>query len=107
TWGFDALGLPVTDTTTDVSAVPETSGGRGLSLSPAHSLGTNSEGYCDFVDAFGRPLGGGTAPPAGTAYIRRWSIEALPADPDNTIVLQVLVTRAGSGHGADTSATAA
>jgi prepilin-type N-terminal cleavage/methylation domain-containing protein len=101
TWGFDALGLPVTDTTTDVSAVPETGGGRGLSLSPAHSLGTNSEGYCDFVDAFGRPLGGGTAPPAGTAYIRRWSIEALPADPDNTIVLQVLVTRAGS-HGADT-----
>ena len=81
TWGIDALGLPVTDTTTDASAVPETGGGRGLSLRRRTRSAPISEGYCDFVDAFGRPLGGGTAPPAGTAYIRRWSIEALPADP--------------------------
>jgi prepilin-type N-terminal cleavage/methylation domain-containing protein len=107
-WGFDALGLPVTDTTTDVTALPGTTGGgRGLSLSPANSLGTNTDGYCDFVDAFGRTLGGGTTPPAGTAYIRRWSIEALPTNPDNTIVMQVLVTRAGTPNGADTSKTAA
>ena len=107
-WGFDALGLPVTDTTTDVTALPRTTGGgRGLSLSPAHSLGTNTEGYCDFVDAFGGALGGGTTPPAGTAYIRRWSIEGLPTNPDHTIVLQVLVTRAGTSNGADTSKTAA
>ena len=108
TWGFDAQGLPVTDPTPDVTAVPESaSGGRGLSLSPAQSLGTNTEGYCDFVDRFGRALGDGTTPPAGTAYIRRWSIEALPTNPSNTIVLQVLVTRAGRRSGADTSKTAA
>ena len=108
TWGFDAQGLPVTDTTTDVTAVPEVaSGGRGLSLSPAQSLGTNTEGYCDFIDIFGRALGGGTTPPAGTAYIRRWSIEALPTNPSHTIVLQVLVTRAGRRSGGDTSKAAA
>ena len=108
TWGFDVQGLPVTDTTTDVTAVPEIAGGgRGLSLSPEHSLGTNTEGYCDFVDNFGRPLGGGTTPPAGTAYTRRWSIEELPAKPNNTIVLQVLVRRAGRPNGADSSKTAA
>jgi prepilin-type N-terminal cleavage/methylation domain-containing protein len=108
TWGYDVLGLPVTDTTTDVTALSGTAGGgRGLSLSPAHSLGANTEGYCDFLDAFGRALGGGTTPPAGTAYIRRWSIEALPTNPDNTIVMQVLVTRAGTPNGADTSKTAA
>lgn len=107
TWGFDAQGLPVTDTTTDMTAVPEIAGGgRGLSLSPEHSLATNTEGYCDFVDNFGRPLGGGTTPPAGTAYTRRWSIEELPANP-NTIVLQVLVRRAGRPNGANASKTAA
>ena len=108
TWGFDVQGLPITDTTTDATAVSEIAGGgRGLSLSPEHSLGTNTEGYCDFVDTFGRPLGGGTTPPVGTAYIRRWSIEALPTNPNNTIVLQVLVTRAGRRSGADTSKTGA
>jgi hypothetical protein len=107
TLGFDALGLPVTDTTTDLTTVTETGGGRGLSLSAAGSLGACADGYCDFVDAFGKPLGGGPAPPAGTAYIRRWSIEALPTDPDNAIVLQVMVTPAGRRTAVDTSTTAA
>jgi len=26
-------------------------------------------------------------------YVRRWSIEPLPADPDNVLVLQVMVTQ--------------
>jgi type II secretory pathway pseudopilin PulG len=104
TWGFDVQGLPVTDTTTDVTAVPAiAAGGRGLSLSPEHSLGTNTAGYCDFADRFGKPLGGGTTPPVGTAYVRRWSIEELPANPNNTMVLQVLVTRAVRPSGADAS----
>jgi len=101
TWGFDVIGLPVTDTTSDIAVVPESAaGGSGLSPSPVNSLGASIAGYCDFVDTFGRPLGGGTTPPAGTAYIRRWSIEPLPGNPDNTIVLQVLVTRWGSRHAA-------
>src|ERR1043166_4220241 len=35
TWGFDNLGLPITDTTTNISVVPEVAnGGTGLSPSP-------------------------------------------------------------------------
>lgn len=94
TWGFDSLGQPLTDTTTDVTVVPErASGGKGLSPSPSGSLTRNVDGYCEFVDADGRSLGGGSSPPPETAYIRRWSVEPLPADPTNTVVLQVRVTR--------------
>src|SRR5438045_4795051 len=35
TWGFDSLGLPVSDTATDTSVTPEaTTGGPGLAPSP-------------------------------------------------------------------------
>jgi prepilin-type N-terminal cleavage/methylation domain-containing protein len=104
TWGFDVLGLPMTDTTTNLTVVPETPvGGTGLSPSPEGALGTNTEGYCDFVDKFGKSLGGGTTPPAGTAYIRRWSVEPLPTNPNNTIVLQVLVAPSPGRNDVDTS----
>jgi type II secretory pathway pseudopilin PulG len=96
TWGFDTLGLPLTDTTTDVSVTPErTAAGRGLSSSPAGAgtLGVNTDGYCDFLDGSGRWLAGGATAPAGTIFVRRWSVEPLPTNPNNTIVLQVLVTR--------------
>jgi len=94
TWGFDTLGLPLTDTSTDITVVPEReTGGNGLSPSPANTLGQNIEGYVDYLDTFGRALGGGPMPPEGTVYIRRWSVEPLPTNPGNTIVLQVLVTR--------------
>jgi prepilin-type N-terminal cleavage/methylation domain-containing protein len=94
TWGFDPLGLPLSDTTTDLTVVPETpTGGTGLGPSPPGTLAANTSGYCDFLDASGRSLGGGTTPPAGTVYIRRWSVEPLPTNPNNTLVLQVLVTR--------------
>ena len=32
-------------------------------------------------------------PAAGAIYTRRWSIEPLPTNPNNTLILQVLVTR--------------
>jgi prepilin-type N-terminal cleavage/methylation domain-containing protein len=93
-WSFDAAGTTVSDTTTDTTSVPERpTGGRGLTPSPAGALTTNVDGYCDFVDASGTVLGGGTAPPANTVFIRRWSIDPLPGDPTNALVLQVLVTR--------------
>jgi hypothetical protein len=67
--------------------------------SPAGSLDRNTDGYCDYLDGAGRLLGGvgsletleAIRPPDGTAFIRRWSVEPLPANPDNAVVLQVLV----------------
>lgn len=104
TWGFDTLGLPLTDTQSDTTAAAETpTGGRGLTASVAGTLGANTDGFCDFLDQKGASLGGGTTPPAGTLYIRRWSIEPLPTNPNNTIVLQVLVTRNRNRGSADTA----
>jgi len=94
TWGFDALGLPTTDTTTDTTKFPETAGGTGLSPSPVNTLQQNVVGYVDYLDSKGQTLGGASVnPPAGAVYIRRWMVEPLPTNPNNTIVLQVLVTR--------------
>jgi prepilin-type N-terminal cleavage/methylation domain-containing protein len=94
TWGFDSLGLPTTDTTTDTTKFPETNGGTGLSPSPVNTLQQNVVGYVDYLDSKGQTLGGASVnPPAGAVYIRRWMVEPLPTNPNNTIVLQVLVTR--------------
>ena len=72
-----------------------------LTPSPPGTLGVSTSAYADYLDTYGRAIGGGGSPPAGTVYIRRWSIEPLPAYPDNTLVLQVLVTdlRAGAAPG--------
>ena len=69
--------------------------------SPARSLQRNTQGFCDFLDARGQPIATGTSPPAGTAYVRRWAIDALPANPNDTVVLQVLVMRARDRGSAD------
>ena len=104
TWGFDTLGLPQSDTTTDLTVVPErTTGGTGLSPSPAGTLGKNTLGYCDFLDAAGTSLGGGTVPPVATVYTRRWTVEPLPTNPNNTLILQVLVTRSRNRGAADST----
>src|SRR3954469_17975956 len=101
-WGFDTLGLPVTDISTDISVVPEQPIG-GTGLAPGGSLGQNVRGYCDFIDKNGNSLGTGTTPILGAVYIRRWTVEPLPTNPNNTIVLQVLVTRGRSRGTADTA----
>ena len=93
TWSVDSSGVSVSDTSTDTTIEPELSaGGTGLAPSPAGALTHNTSGYCDFLDANGRPLGGGTTPPANTVFVRRWSIEPLPAAMTSTIVIQVSVT---------------
>jgi prepilin-type N-terminal cleavage/methylation domain-containing protein len=108
TWGFDVLGLPMTDTSTNTTVMPESPvGGTGLSPSPEGSLGKNTAGYCDFLDRNGQWLSGGATPPLGTFYVRRWAIEPLPTNPNNTIVLQVMVTRAGGRNDVATTSTAA
>jgi type II secretory pathway pseudopilin PulG len=93
TWGFDVAGTPVSDTTTDISVMPFTSAGNGLAPSPPGSLQQNTTGYADYLDQWGSWVGGGSAIPDGAVYIRKWSIEPLPTDPANTLLLQVLVTR--------------
>jgi len=94
TWGYDASGqgLPVSDTSTNLAVFPPTAAGSGLNPSPSDTLDQNRAGYVDFLDAHGGYVGTGTAVPAGASYIRRWSIEPLPTNPNNTLVLQVLVT---------------
>jgi len=93
TWGFDTQGVPVSDFTTDVSVSPESpTGGQGLQPSPGSALQQNTPGYVDHVDAHGAILGNGAQPPAAAVYTRRWSIEPLPTNPNNTVIIQVLVT---------------
>jgi hypothetical protein len=63
-----------------------------LNPSPADSLEHNTSDFVDFLDANGIWVGTGTTPPTTAVYVRRWSIQPLPTNPNNTIVLQVLVT---------------
>jgi type II secretory pathway pseudopilin PulG len=94
TWGFDlqGLGLPVTDTTTNLSVYPHKSDGPGLNPSPSDSLDKNKDFYFDYLDATGAYAGTGAVVPATAAYLRRWCITPLPTNPNNTIVIRVLVT---------------
>ena len=94
TWGFDltGLGLPLSDTTSNLSAYPMTQNGSGLNPSPADALEQNTAGFFDYLDAAGNWVGNGATPPGTAAYVRRWSITPLPTNPNNTLVIQVLVT---------------
>jgi prepilin-type N-terminal cleavage/methylation domain-containing protein len=96
-WTSDALGVPVSDLGTDTTVVPHSSsGGTGLSASPSGTLGMNTPGYCDFLDESGRTLGGGSAPPSGTAFVRRWSIAPGTPAASDTLAIQISVIRIGS-----------
>ena len=90
TWGFDSegLGLPVSDTTTNLSVFPLAQNGTGLNPSPANSLVTNVPGFFEYLDANGTWV----AQPGQAAYVRRWAIRPLPTNPNNTLILQVLVS---------------
>ncbi len=92
TWGYDALTAgSVSDFSTDLGRSPPDASGNGLAASPAGSLEVNTPGYVDYLDARGVWVGTGAAPPAAAVYLRRWHIEALPADPD-TLILRVLAS---------------
>jgi type II secretory pathway pseudopilin PulG len=90
-WGYDSDGLPTSDITSN-TATDEPDGGTGLSPSPATALQENTDGYVDYIGPFGQKIGGGLDLPSATVYIRRWSISPLPTNPNNTLILQVLVT---------------
>lgn len=108
TWGFDNAGLPITDITTNTAVNPETpNGGTGLAPSPMTSLQENTPGYVDYVDGYGNKVGtGGAAAPNGGLWTRRWSVTPLPTNPNNTIIIQVLVTRFTNRGAADEGAVA-
>ena len=104
-WGFDTQGLALSDTTTNTTVSPQTpTGGKGLSPSSSASLQENTPGFVDYVDAYGNKLGTGENPPDNAIYIRRWSITPLPTNPNNTLVIQVLVTRHRTRGAADQGA---
>lgn len=107
TWGYDTegQGLPVSDTTTNLAVDPHTATGAGLNPSPANALNENTTGYVDFLDAHGTYVGTGTLVPGTAAFIRRWSIQPLPTNPNNTLILQVLVTPASNEARAVTDGT--
>jgi prepilin-type N-terminal cleavage/methylation domain-containing protein len=94
TWGFDLAGqgLPLSDTTTNLTVMPPTHNGSGLNPSPSDALERNITGFVDFLDGGGNWVGTGSTPPGSAVYIRRWSIQPLPTNPNNTLVIQVLVT---------------
>jgi prepilin-type N-terminal cleavage/methylation domain-containing protein len=98
TWGFDleGQGLPLSDTTTNLTVFPPTHDGSGLNPSPVDSLEQNTAGFVDFLDGNGAWVGTGSTPPGSAVYIRRWSIQPLPTNPNNTLVVQVLVTPVAS-----------
>lgn len=60
-----------------------------LSPSPAGALQRDEAGYVDYLDGTGRWVG--ATPVARAVYVRRWSLQPLPEDPDGTLILQVLV----------------
>jgi prepilin-type N-terminal cleavage/methylation domain-containing protein len=96
-WTYEAneTGLPAalrSDRTTDVSHPGFGPDGAGLAPSPPGTLGTNVPPYVDYLDGAGRWVGHDDAPPASAVFIRRWAVRPLPADPERTLVLLVLVT---------------
>jgi type II secretory pathway pseudopilin PulG len=94
TWGYDDFGLPISDFVSNIAVSPQTpAGGVGLQASPGDTLNTSTPGYVDYLDAYGAWVGTGTTPPQGAVYVRRWSVEPLPTNPNNTLVFQVMVGR--------------
>jgi hypothetical protein len=86
----------LSDTTTNLAVTPPAANGSGLNPSPADSLERNTTLFVDFLNANGEWVGTGSTPPGAAVYIRRWCIQPLPTNPNNTLVIQVLVTPVAS-----------
>lgn len=105
-FAFGPDGLRITDVVTNLSVDPPAPGGGGLTPGGAATLQVNTPGFVDYLDASGRWVGAGAAPPAAAVFVRRWAVEPL-GSPD-LLILQVLVrpvseTAAGSGSGPGTA----
>ena len=93
-WTFDADLQPVSDESTSLAFDPPAPGGRGLQAS-GPVTGTGGDGYVDYLDRDGRWIGTGPQPPAGTAFVRRWSVSPLAAAGGDPLLLQVVVVATG------------
>ena len=96
-WTYEAASpgeaaIPRSDSATNVSHPDHPADGPGLAESPAGTLSRNTPLYVDYLDGTGRWVGHDAAPPANAVFVRRWAVRPLPADPQRTILLQVLVT---------------
>jgi hypothetical protein len=89
TWEFDLNGSPADD--------------PSLQSSP-WALQRSTPGFVDHVDQNGVVVGRYVEAPPAAAYTRRWSIEPLLASPEDTLLIQVLVTQAGPRGLADRGA---
>ena len=94
TWGFDpdGLGLPVTDTTSNLAVYPPQQNGSGLNPSPDNSLEQNTPGFVDFLDAQGTWVGTGTTPSANGG-VHPPLVDSAPAHQS-----QQLARDPGAGH---------
>ena len=97
--GGPAISMSDSDVTTNISNDPATDDGSGLLASPSSTLTTNVIGYVDYLDGDGRRIGTGTSPPLPAVYVRRWAIRPLLSDPDNMLVLEVIVGTRGPNAG--------
>ena len=91
-----AISMSTSDLTTDLSNNPATDDGPGLLRSPPNTLNANVDAYVDYLDASGAWVGRGQSIPASAVYVRRWSVQPHASDPDNVLVLEVVVGRRGS-----------
>ena len=95
-WTYDTLLQRVSDATTSLAVDPPAPGGPGLLASgPIAGAGT---GHTDYVDRDGAWIGSGSSPPAGTAFVRRWSITPIAWAPNDTLLLEVAVAATGGGQ---------
>ena len=93
-WTFDADLQTVSDESTSLAFDPPAPGGRGLQAS-GPVTGPGADGYVDYLDRDGRWIGTGSRLPAGTAFVRRWSVTPLAVAGSDALLLQVMVVATG------------
>lgn len=101
------LGLAFTDgvltSGTDTTAIDTTNntytlgtGGTGLAAGGSLSTTAPTNGYVDYLDANGNPLGGGSTKPTNAFYIRAWQIT------DTSSTLKTISVRVSAVTGVNT-----
>lgn len=80
--------------------LPQVAADTGLLGSPPNTLSQNVDGYVDFLDADGVPVGIGANASPVAAYIRRWAIEPTPAATAGVAAVRVFVFDAYGAGGA-------